>query len=128
MTVPKPRSTKRKAPNSAGTLDILKGPHPPVDFDNSDWSTVPYQDSLFAQEQKEVFVTVEGSRQELEAEEMLVESFRPKEAGANSMSKSPTRPSAKEILVYAQLSSVSAPIMRRPSHDEDSEDGYADGF
>jgi hypothetical protein len=123
MAVPKPRSTRRKAPNSAGTLDILKGPHPPVDFDNSDWSIL----SLL-QEQKETFVTVEGFRQELEAEEMLVESDRSEEAGFNSLSKSPTRPSAKEVLVYAQLSSVSAPIMRRSSHDEDSEDGYADGF
>lgn len=129
MTVSKPRSTKRRVPNSVGTtLDILKGPHPLVDFDNSDWSTVPYQDSLFPQEQKETFVTVEGPRQELEAGEMFVENVGPKEAGFNSLSKSPSRPSAKELLVYAQLSSVSAPIMRRSSHDEDSEDGYANGF
>jgi hypothetical protein len=77
MTVLKPRSTKRKVLNSVGTtLDILKGPHPPVDFDDSDWSTVPCQDSLFPQEQKETFVTVEGPRQELEAGELEVDTIR----------------------------------------------------
>jgi hypothetical protein len=127
LAVSKTRNTKRKGFNPALKLDILKGPHPPVDFDNLDWSTVPYQDS-FAQEQKHTFDTVEAPQEERGAEGVFVENFRQKEEGFNGLSKSPTRPSAKEVLIYAQLSSVSAPIMRRSSYDDGSEDGYANGF
>jgi hypothetical protein len=127
LALSKPRNTKRKGFNSALKLDILKGPHPPVDFDDSDWLTVSYQD-FFAQEQKHTFDTVEAPQEEHGAEGVFVENFRPKEEGFNSLSKSPTRPSAKEVRIYAQLSSVSVPIMRRSSYDDGSEDGYANGF
>jgi hypothetical protein len=127
LTVSKPRNTKRKGFNSTLKLDILNGPQSPVDFDNSDWSTVPYQD-FFAQEHKETFDTAETPQEERGAEEQFVDNVRPKEEGFNSLSRPPTRPSAKEVLIYAQLSSVSAPIMRRSSYEEGSEDGYANGF
>ena len=126
LTVPKSRNRKRKVASSVVKLDILRGPHPPVDFENSDWSTVPYQDSL-AQEQKEVFDAAEVT-QEPQFQQAFLQNTRLKEEVPKSLTKTSTRPSNKEVLLYAQLSSVSAPIMRRPSYDEESEDGYANGF
>jgi hypothetical protein len=125
LTVPKSRNRKRKVANSIVKLDILRGPHPPVDFENSDWSTVPYQDSL-AQEQKEAFDAAEVT-QESRFQQAFLQKTRLKEEVPKSLSKQPNRPSTKEVLLYAQLSSVSAPIMRRSSYDEESEDGYANG-
>jgi hypothetical protein len=116
LTVPKSRNRKRKVAKSIVKLDILRGPHPPVDYENSDWSTVPYQDSL-AQEQKEAFDAAEVT-QESRFQQAFLQNTGLKEEVSKSLSKSPTRPSNKEVLLYAQLSSVSAPIMRRPSYDE----------
>lgn len=127
LAASKPRTTKRKVPNSIARLDIIRGPHPHVDFDHSDWLAVPYQD-LLAQEPQMSFSAAETAKEKPEAEELFVGDVRPKEEGAKASSKSPTRPSAKEVLLYAQLSSVSAPIMRRSCSDEESEDGYANGF
>jgi hypothetical protein len=39
--------------------------------------------------------------------------------------RSPTRPCPKDVLVYAQLSSISAPVRRHSSDGEDSEDEYS---
>lgn len=126
LTVPKSRNRKRKVANSIVKLDILRGPHPPVDFENPDWSTVPYQDCI-AQEQKEAFDAAEVT-QESQYQQVFLQNTRLKGEVPKSLTKSPTRPSTKEVLLYAQLSSVSAPIMRRSSCDEESEEGYANGF
>ncbi|KAG9580337.1 hypothetical protein KCU77_g10112, partial [Aureobasidium melanogenum] len=124
LAVSKPRSTKRKAKSATTALDLLKGPHPPVDFDDPDWSKVPYQDSL-VQEQKTVLDTARATKGE---SRVMSGSTQPKIQKFRSPLVSPTRPSKKEVLLYAQLSSVSAPIMRRSSYDEKSEDSYANGF
>ncbi|KAH0372220.1 hypothetical protein KCU65_g1250, partial [Aureobasidium melanogenum] len=124
LATSKPRSMKRKAKSTTSALDLLKGPHPPVDFDDPDWSKVPYQDSL-AQQQETFLDTTETTRDE---PQVIPENPPPKAQGFKSPLVSPTRPSKKEVLLYAQLSSVSAPIMRRPSYDEESEESYANGF
>lgn len=123
----KPRNRKRKIPSSIARLDVLRGPHPHVHFDHLDWLTVPY-DNGFAQEPEKTFYTAEVPKGQSKVEGVLADHARPKEEGIKGISKLPTRPSAKEVLLYAQLSSVSAPIMRRSSHDQESEDGYANGF
>ncbi|KAH0290222.1 hypothetical protein M436DRAFT_50586 [Aureobasidium namibiae CBS 147.97] len=127
LAASKPRNTKRKVPNSIARLDIIRGPHPHVDFDHSDWLAVPYQD-LLAQEPQTSFSAAEAAKEKPEAEEVFVGDVLPKKEGAKASSRPPARPSAKEALLYAQLSSVSAPIMRRSCSDEESEDGYANGF
>ncbi|KAH0403431.1 hypothetical protein KCU89_g2143, partial [Aureobasidium melanogenum] len=124
LAVSKPRNIKRKAKSATTALDLLKGPHPPVDFDDPDWSKVPYQVSL-VQEQKTVLDTVEATKDE---SQVMSGNTQPRIQEFRSLLVSPTRPSKKEVLLYVQLSSVSAPIMRRSSYDEESEDSYANGF
>lgn len=127
LAASKPRNKKRKIPNSIARLDILRGPHPHVDFDHADWLKVPYED-LLAQKPEKTFDTSEAPKEQPTVEPVFVHNVRPKEEVVKSPSKMPTRSSAKEVLMYAQLSSVSAPIVRRPSYDEESENGYANGF
>ncbi|CAD0088531.1 unnamed protein product [Aureobasidium mustum] len=115
---------KRKLKPAAAALDLLRGPHPSVDFDDPDWLKVPYQDSL-VQEQANPFATAETTDHESKGTSGKTQ---PKPEGFRSPLMSPTRPSKKEVLLYAQLSSVSAPIMRRSSYDEESEDSYANDF
>lgn len=124
LAVSKPRNTKRKLKPATAALDLLRGPHPSVDFDEPDWLKVPYQDSL-VQEQANPFDTAETTEHESQG---ISGKTQPKPEGFRSPLMSPTRPSKKEVLLYAQLSSVSAPIMRRSSYDEESEDSYANGF
>ncbi|KAG9550431.1 hypothetical protein KCU71_g14966, partial [Aureobasidium melanogenum] len=124
LAVSKPRSIKRMPKSATTALDLLRGPHPPVDFDDPDWSKVPYQDSL-VQEQETVLDTAEATKDE---SLVVSEDTQPRTQGFRSPLVSPTRPSKKEVLLYAQLSSVSAPVIRRPSYDEKSEDSYANGF
>ncbi|KAH0358067.1 hypothetical protein KCU83_g260, partial [Aureobasidium melanogenum] len=124
LAVSKPRSIKRMPKSATTALDLLRGPQPPVDFDDPDWSKVPYQDSL-VQEQETVLDTAEATKDE---SLVVSEDTQPRTQGFRSPLVSPTRPSKKEVLLYAQLSSVSAPVIRRPSYDEKSEDSYANGF
>lgn len=124
MPVSKPRNMKRKINSTTAALDLLKGPHPTVDFDDPDWSKVPYQDSL-AQEQEKASDTVETTKYEPQA---ILETTHTRASDFRSTLMPPTRPSKKEVLLYAQLSSVSAPITRRSSYDEESENSYANGF
>lgn len=126
LATSKPRNTRRKARSATSALDLLKGPHPPVTFADSDWSKVPYQDSL-VQQQETFLVTTETTRDE---PRVISGNPSPRTQEFKSPLVSPNRPTKKEVLLYAQLSSVSAPIVRRPSHDEaeDSEDNYANGF
>jgi hypothetical protein len=119
LAVSKPRNIKRKAKSATTALDLLKGPHPPVDFDDPDWSKVPYQDFL-VQEQKTVLDTVEATKDE---SQVMSGNTQPKIQEFRSPLVSPTRPSKKEVLL-----SVPAPIMQRSSYDEESEDSYANGF
>ena len=125
--VSRPRNKKRKVPSSIARLDTFKGPHPRVQFDHLDWLKVPYED-VPVQEPENTFDINEAPEEQPKSGRMFVEDVRPKEEGVKSPSKLPTRPSTKEVLLYAQLSSVSAPILRRPSYDQESEDGYANGF
>lgn len=124
LAVSKPRNTRRKINPATTALDLLKGPHPSVDFDAPDWSKVPYQDSLTPGQE----LALERAQTTEDESRSVLETTRTRSSGFRSPSMPLTRPSKKEVLLYAQLSSVSAPIMRRSSDDKQSEDSYADGF
>ena len=114
-------------------LEVRKGPHPPVHFDHPEWSMVPYQ---IAQDDKqaEVFETIESvegvAKIEAAAAISTVSAHAEGEKveSAPKPPKSPNKPSIKDISLYAQLSSVSAPIVRRGSNDEDSENDLDHGL
>jgi len=111
-------------------LEVRKGPHPLVHFDHPEWSMVPYQ---IAQDDKqaEVFETiesVEGVAKIEAAAAISTVSAHAESEKVESALKSPNKPSIKDISLYAQLSSVSAPIVRRGSNDEDSENDVDHGL
>lgn len=124
MPVSKPRNMNRKTNPITAALDLLKGPHPSVDFDDPDWSKVPYQDSLI-QEQEKALDIAETTKDEFQS---VLGITHTRTSGFRSPLMPPTRPSRKEVLLYAQLSSVSAPVTRRSSYDGESENSYANGF
>ncbi|KAK6008020.1 hypothetical protein QM012_004834 [Aureobasidium pullulans] len=124
LAVPSQGSMKRKLRSRTAALDLLKGPHPPVKFDDLNWLKVPYQHSLI-REQEQPLQAVEATENE---SKRISEITRPKPEASRSPLMPLGRPPKKEVLLYAQLSSVSAPIMRRSSYDEESEDSYVNGF
>jgi len=91
---------------------------------------VPYQ---IAQDDKqaEVFETIESvegvAKIEAAAAISTVSAHAEGEKVEGAL-KSPNKPSIKDISLYAQLSSVSAPIVRRGSNDEDSENDLDHGL
>ncbi|CAD0108721.1 unnamed protein product [Aureobasidium uvarum] len=127
LAVSRPKKRKLKAHSTTVALETLIGPHPHVNFDDPDWLAVPYQDHLKL-EQKATYHTTEATRDESKFEGVVIENAHLQVEEFRSARKPPTRPSAKEVLLYAQLSSVSAPIMRHPSYDEESEEHYANNF
>ncbi|THY31875.1 hypothetical protein D6D00_01894 [Aureobasidium pullulans] len=133
---PVQRKSKKRSSRliaSRSMLEVRKGPHPPVHFDHPEWSMVPYQ---IAQDDKqaEVFETiesVEGVAKIEAAAAISTVSAHAEGEKVESAPKSPTspnKPSIKDISLYAQLSSVSAPIVRRGSNDEDSENDLDHGL
>ena len=133
---PVQRKSKKRSSRliaSRSMLEVRKGPHPPVHFDHPEWSMVPYQ---IAQDDKqaEVFETIESvegvAKIEAAAAISTVSAHAEGEKveSAPKPPKSPNKPSIKDISLYAQLSSVSAPIVRRGSNDEDSENDLDHGL
>ncbi|KAI5248688.1 hypothetical protein E4T43_01367 [Aureobasidium subglaciale] len=99
------------------TLEIIKGPHPPVEFDHSDWANVPYQ-NLPDQKLTPVYETVEPMGNVPRTGGASTENTHPEHKRCNSPTKRPDNPSAKDILLYAQLCSVLAPTRRRSTYSE----------